>query len=85
MDLLDIGGGFCSGAGFMGGVPFAINAALDEYFPAAMGIQIIAEPGRSVIICLCMQACSRATSALDCKLTSQPCVPGCALSKPNSS
>ena len=49
MDLLDIGGGFCSGAGFTGGVPSAVNAALAEYFPASMGVQIIAEPGRSVI------------------------------------
>ena len=48
MDLLDIGGGFCSGAGFTGGVPSAVNAALAEYFPASMGVQIIAEPGRSV-------------------------------------
>ncbi len=49
MDLLDIGGGFCSGTGFTGGVTSAVNAALAEYFPASMGIQIIAEPGRSVI------------------------------------
>ena len=49
MDLLDIGGGFCSGAGFTGGVPLAVNAALTEFFPASTGIQIIAEPGRSVL------------------------------------
>ncbi len=50
MDLLDIGGGFCSGAGFCGGVPSAVNAALAEQFPAAMGVQIIAEPGRSATL-----------------------------------
>lgn len=48
MDLLDIGGGFCSGAGFSSGVPSAVNAALAEHFPASMGVQVIAEPGRSV-------------------------------------
>ena len=46
MDLLDIGGGFCSGASFEGGVPFAVNTALAEYFPVSMGVHIIAEPGR---------------------------------------
>ena len=48
MDLLDIGGGFCSGAGFCSGVPSTVNAALAEHFPASMGVQVIAEPGRSV-------------------------------------
>ncbi len=57
MDLLDIGGGFCSGASFTGGVPSAVNAALDEYFPVTMGVQIIAEPGRSVTGS-CEQYCS---------------------------
>lgn len=47
MNLLDIGGGFCSGAGFLDGVPSAVNSALAEYFPVSMGVQIIAEPGRS--------------------------------------
>ena len=51
MDLLDIGGGFCSGAGFAGGVPAAVNSALAEGFPASLGIQIIAEPGRWALCC----------------------------------
>lgn len=46
MDLLDIGGGFCSGAGFSSGVTSAVNSALAEHFPAPMGVQVIAEPGR---------------------------------------
>ena len=53
MDLLDIGGGFCSGAGFKGGVPCAVNTALAEYFPVSMGVHIIAEPGRSVTCIAC--------------------------------
>ena len=73
MDLLDIGGGFCSGAGFTGGVPSAVNAALDEYFPDAMGVQIIAEPGRSMIYS-CMQKFSKGISMLDCELALQPCM-----------
>ena len=52
MDLLDIGGGFCSGAGFAGGVPAAVNSALAEHFPASLGAQIIAEPGRWVLCCM---------------------------------
>ena len=50
MDLLDIGGGFCSGAGFSSGVPSAVNAALAEHFPASLGVQVIAEPGRCVTL-----------------------------------
>ena len=57
MDVLDIGGGFCAGppnsapgpdgsGGIMGGVPAAVNAALDAHFPAAGGVRVIAEPGR---------------------------------------
>ena len=52
MDLLDIGGGFCSGAGFAGGVPVAVNSALAEHFPASLGAQIIAEPGRWGLCCI---------------------------------
>ncbi|KAL2651468.1 hypothetical protein R1flu_019596 [Riccia fluitans] len=49
MKLLDIGGGFVSSASF--GVDFAsaaaaINNAIDRYFPASMGLTVIAEPGR---------------------------------------
>ncbi|KAK4242494.1 pyridoxal-dependent decarboxylase [Achaetomium macrosporum] len=42
---LDVGGGFCSDRSFekMAGV---LRSALDEYFPAHSGINIIAEPGR---------------------------------------
>ncbi|KAK3308924.1 pyridoxal-dependent decarboxylase [Chaetomium strumarium] len=42
---LDVGGGFCSDNSFeqMAGV---LRSALDEYFPAHSGINVIAEPGR---------------------------------------
>jgi len=48
--LLDLGGGFC-GEHDMDGLALApvaeaVNAALDEHFPPAMDVQIIAEPGR---------------------------------------
>lgn len=52
MTLLDIGGGFAGGrvqAGGvvdLGGVPAAVNAALEEHFPASAGVRVIAEPGR---------------------------------------
>ena len=52
MDLLDIGGGFCGGnfdeAGNvdLGGVPHAVNSALEEFFPEGSGVRVIAEPGR---------------------------------------
>lgn len=47
--VLDIGGGFVSDGGL--GVSFsaaaaAINEALDKYFPANLGVTVIAEPGR---------------------------------------
>lgn len=52
MRILDVGGGF-SGGNFdvngnvdLGGVPEAVNAALDLHFPEASGVHIIAEPGR---------------------------------------
>jgi ornithine decarboxylase len=54
MDILDIGGGFCAGAiqadgsVDMGGVPSAVNAALELHFPVSSGVRIIAEPGRLV-------------------------------------
>ena len=44
MTMLDIGGGFCGGKFDMegrvdlGGVPAAVNAALDEHFPASTGV-----------------------------------------------
>lgn len=45
LKTLDVGGGFCSDETFerMAGV---LGAALDEYFPAHSGINLIAEPGR---------------------------------------
>ncbi|EAQ90659.1 hypothetical protein CHGG_02594 [Chaetomium globosum CBS 148.51] len=45
LQTLDVGGGFCSDNTFeqMAGV---LRAALDEYFPAHLGINLIAEPGR---------------------------------------
>lgn len=54
MSLLDIGGGFCAAppedaltpARVMGGVPAAVNAALDAHFPVSGGVRVIAEPGR---------------------------------------
>jgi ornithine decarboxylase len=52
MTLLDIGGGFCggnfddNGMVDLGGVPAAVNSALDQYFPESSGIRVIAEPGR---------------------------------------
>jgi len=51
MRLLDLGGGFVSwqargGQPSLGGVPAAVNAALDALFPAGCGVRIIAEPGR---------------------------------------
>ncbi|KAK1835932.1 pyridoxal-dependent decarboxylase [Podospora conica] len=45
LKTLDVGGGFCSDASFedMAGV---LRTALDDYFPAHSGINLIAEPGR---------------------------------------
>ncbi|KAL2143131.1 hypothetical protein VTI28DRAFT_345 [Corynascus sepedonium] len=45
LKTLDVGGGFCSDNSFeqMAGV---LRSALDEYFPAHLGINLIAEPGR---------------------------------------
>jgi len=45
LKTLDVGGGFCADHTFeqMAGV---LRAALDDYFPAHSGINIIAEPGR---------------------------------------
>ena len=53
LQVLDIGGGFAGGrfgpegslVG-LGGVPAAVNAALDVHFPPTTGVRIIAEPGR---------------------------------------
>jgi ornithine decarboxylase len=51
MRLLDLGGGFVSRQArgqppSLGGVPAAVNAALDALFPPGCGVRIIAEPGR---------------------------------------
>ncbi|KAI7846238.1 hypothetical protein COHA_000306 [Chlorella ohadii] len=64
MDTLDLGGGFCggsfdaSGSVDLGGVPAAINAALDEHFPDPEGkLRIIAEPGRYFAEAFATYAC----------------------------
>ena len=52
MRLLDIGGGFSAGvigndgSVDLGGVPEAVNGALERHFPETCGVRIIAEPGR---------------------------------------
>ena len=52
MRLLDLGGGFSAGAiGIdgsvdLGGVPAAVNGALECHFPESCGVRVIAEPGR---------------------------------------
>lgn len=45
MKTLDVGGGFCSDSTFEG-MASVLRVALDEYFPAHSGINLIAEPGR---------------------------------------
>ncbi|KAL4436858.1 hypothetical protein ABPG75_003997 [Micractinium tetrahymenae] len=63
MDILDLGGGFCGGdfdgAGNvdLGGVPAAINAALDQHFPEDGKLRIIAEPGRYFAEAFATYAC----------------------------
>ncbi|KAK3185722.1 Ornithine decarboxylase [Lecanicillium sp. MT-2017a] len=56
MRTLDVGGGF-SGASFeiMAGV---LSGALDEYFPASTGVDIIAEPGRYYVASAFTIACN---------------------------
>ena len=49
MRVLDLGGGFSgnlSGGVTMAAVAASLNAALEEHFPAAGGVKVIAEPGR---------------------------------------
>uniref|UniRef100_A0A672Y799 ornithine decarboxylase n=1 Tax=Sphaeramia orbicularis TaxID=375764 RepID=A0A672Y799_9TELE len=46
MRLLDIGGGFPGKEGFQIQFDEVINEALDKFFPADSGVQVIAEPGR---------------------------------------
>lgn len=47
MTMLDIGGGFCggnfgaNGKVDLGGVPAAVNAALDEHFPLSAGKRLL--------------------------------------------
>lgn len=45
LKTLDVGGGFCSDDSFEK-MAAALREALDEYFPAHSGINLIAEPGR---------------------------------------
>jgi ornithine decarboxylase len=57
LHTLDVGGGFCSDETFetMAGV---LRAALDDYFPAHSGINLIAEPGRYYASSAFTLACS---------------------------
>lgn len=63
MDTLDLGGGFCGGAFDaagqvdLGGVPDAINAALDRLFPEDGVLRIVAEPGRYFAEAFATYAC----------------------------
>jgi diaminopimelate decarboxylase len=63
MKILDLGGGFSgsvfgpTGAVDLGGVPAALNAALDAYFPVDMGVKVIAEPGRFFAESIATMAC----------------------------
>ncbi|KAH8908934.1 ornithine decarboxylase [Coniochaeta sp. PMI_546] len=57
LKTLDVGGGFCSDDSFeqMSGV---LRKALDEYFPAHTGINLIAEPGRFYVASAFTIACN---------------------------
>ncbi|KAK3359404.1 pyridoxal-dependent decarboxylase [Lasiosphaeria hispida] len=57
LKTLDVGGGFCSDNSFeeMAGV---LRAALDDYFPAHSGINLIAEPGRFYVSSAFTLACN---------------------------
>lgn len=57
MKTLDVGGGFCSDSSFedMAG---ALRGALDEYFPAHSGVNLIAEPGRYYVSSAFTIACN---------------------------
>lgn len=57
LKTLDVGGGFCSDDSFdmMSGV---LRRALDEYFPAHTGINLIAEPGRFYVASAFTIACN---------------------------
>ena len=49
MRVLDLGGGYSgnlTGGVTMAAVAAALNSALEEHFPAAEGVRVIAEPGR---------------------------------------
>nr|QXT59670.1 ornithine decarboxylase 1 [Recilia dorsalis] len=47
MALLDIGGGYPGNRGSnIDKIAEVVNAALDDYFPESLGVQVIAEPGR---------------------------------------
>jgi ornithine decarboxylase len=57
LKTLDVGGGFCSDESFeqMSGV---LRNALDEYFPAHRGVNLIAEPGRFYVSAAFTIACN---------------------------
>lgn len=56
LTLLDIGGGFTAPCDEASSRLFretaaTINAALEQYFPAGCGVDVISEPGRCVLCC----------------------------------
>ena len=57
LKTLDVGGGFCPDASFedMAGV---LRSALDDYFPAHSGVNLIAEPGRYYVSSAFTIACN---------------------------
>lgn len=57
MKTLDVGGGFCSDASFED-MASVLRSALDEYFPAHTGINLIAEPGRYYVSSAFTVACN---------------------------
>lgn len=61
LHLVDIGGGFTAHLGedghvFLGSMPDAVNAALEEHFPASGGYTVISEPGRYFVEKSCTMA-----------------------------
>lgn len=56
MRTLDVGGGFCSDT--FESMALVLDAALDEFFPACSGIDIIAEPGRYYVSSAFTIACN---------------------------
>jgi ornithine decarboxylase len=57
LHTLDVGGGFCPDGSFED-MASVLRAALDEYFPAHSGINLIAEPGRYYVSSAFTIACN---------------------------